>query len=98
MLDQLGPAINAGHSLFVYGPPGNGKTVIAQSIRNLLDGDLAIPHALEVEGHIVRLFDPVIHEALAVDDPDALLDRRRQRPRSSDGCAAGVRSSPSAAS
>ena len=64
VLDQLGPAINAGHSLFVYGPPGNGKTVISQAIRNLLDGDIAIPHALEVEGQIVRLFDPVNHEPI----------------------------------
>ena len=65
MLDQLGPAINAGHSMFVYGPPGNGKTVISQAIRKLLDGDIAIPHALEVEGSIIRLFDPVNHEPLA---------------------------------
>ena len=50
VLDQLGPAINAGHSMFVYGPPGNGKTVISQAIRKLLDGDIAIPHAIEVEG------------------------------------------------
>ena len=50
VLDQLGPAINSGHSMFVYGPPGNGKTVIAQAIRKLLDGEIAIPHALEVEG------------------------------------------------
>ena len=50
VIDSLGPAVNAGHSLFVYGPPGNGKTVIAQSIRNLLDGDVAVPHAIEVEG------------------------------------------------
>jgi predicted ATPase with chaperone activity len=64
VLDQLGPAINAGHSMFVYGPPGNGKTVISQAIRRLLDGDIAIPHALEVEGNVVRLFDPVVHEAL----------------------------------
>ena len=39
VLDQVGPAVAAGHSMFVYGPPGNGKTVIAQAIRNLLDGD-----------------------------------------------------------
>jgi predicted ATPase with chaperone activity len=64
VLDQLGPAINAGHSMFVYGPPGNGKTVISQAIHNLLDGELAIPHALEVEGSIIRLFDPVNHEPL----------------------------------
>ena len=36
--------------MFVYGPPGNGKTVISQAIRKLLDGDIAIPHAIEVEG------------------------------------------------
>ena len=64
VLDQLGPAINAGHSMFVYGPPGNGKTVISQAIRRLMDGHIAIPHALEVEGSIIRLFDPVNHEPL----------------------------------
>ena len=74
VLDQLGPAINAGHSLFVYGPPGNGKSVISQAIRNLLDGDIAIPHALEVEGQIVRLFDPVNHDELPLPEGDGLAD------------------------
>ncbi|HMF99212.1 MAG TPA: hypothetical protein VKE96_33160 [Vicinamibacterales bacterium] len=74
VLDQLGPAINAGHSLFVYGPPGNGKSVISQAIRNLLDGDIAIPHALEVEGQIVRLFDPVNHDVLPLPEGDGLAD------------------------
>jgi predicted ATPase with chaperone activity len=64
VLDQLGPAVRAGRSLFVYGPPGNGKTVISQCIRNLLSGEIAIPHALVVEGSIIRLYDPVNHEAL----------------------------------
>ena len=64
VLDQLGPAINAGHSMFVYGPPGNGKTVISQAIHNLLEGSLYIPHALEVEGSIISFFDPVNHEPL----------------------------------
>ena len=62
VLDQLGPAVNSGHSLFVYGPPGNGKTVIAQGIKNLLDGDIAIPHAIDYEGHLVQVYDPVVHE------------------------------------
>ena len=69
VLDQLGPAINGGHSMFVYGPPGNGKTVISQAIHNLLDGDIYIPHALEVEGSIIRFFDPVNHEPIP--EPDA---------------------------
>jgi hypothetical protein len=87
VLDSLGPAVNYGHSLFVYGPPGNGKTVIAQSIRNLLDGDVAVPHALAVEGQIVRVFDPVVHEPIDADESDALVqsgpveDRRWVRCR-----------------
>jgi len=75
VMDQLGPAINAGHSMFVYGPPGNGKTVISQAIQKLLDGDLHVPHALEIEGEIVRLFDPVVHEELPEENVPAGLDR-----------------------
>lgn len=73
VLDQLGPAIAAGHSLFVYGPPGNGKTVIAQAIRNLLDGELFIPHALEVDGQVISFFDPVNHETVEVPDTGSAL-------------------------
>lgn len=78
VLDQLGPAVRAGRSLFVYGPPGNGKTVISQCIRNLLRGEIAVPHALVVEGAIIRFYDPVNHEALTVEtaaDGVELLDR-----------------------
>ena len=75
VLDQLGPAINAGHSMFVYGPPGNGKTVISQAIRKLLHGTIAIPHAIEVEGAIIRFYDPVNHEPVAApDEADQGLD------------------------
>jgi predicted ATPase with chaperone activity len=70
VLDQLGPAINAGHSMFVYGPPGNGKTVISQAIQRLLEGEIAIPHALEVEGNIIRIFDPVNHEPVGAIEPE----------------------------
>jgi predicted ATPase with chaperone activity len=75
VLDQVGPAISAAHSMFVYGPPGNGKTVIAQAIRGLLDGELAVPYALEVEGNIIRLFDPVNHEPIEATDPGVGLMR-----------------------
>jgi predicted ATPase with chaperone activity len=74
VLDQLGPAINARHSMFVYGPPGNGKTVISQAIRNVLEGEIAIPHAIEVEGSIIRIFDPVIHEPVPAPDRSGELD------------------------
>ena len=49
-------------------PPGNGKTVISQAIHNLLEGELYIPHALEVEGSIIRFFDPVNHEPVPEDE------------------------------
>ena len=81
VLDQVGPAVAAGHSMFVYGPPGNGKTVIAQAIRNLLDGEILIPHAIEVEGQIIRLFDPVNHEPLPEDSDDSLWRANRRDGR-----------------
>ena len=73
VIDQLGPAVNGGHSLFVYGPPGNGKTVIAQGVKNLLEGDIAIPYAIDQDGHLVQVYDSVIHETrpqLISDDLD----------------------------
>jgi predicted ATPase with chaperone activity len=73
VLDEIGPAINGGQSIFIYGPPGNGKTVIAQALRNLLAGDIEIPHALEVEGNIIRVFDPVNHEKRRADQDGADL-------------------------
>lgn len=74
VLDQLGPAVNGGHSIFVYGPPGNGKTVISQAIRELLDGELAVPHAIVADGHIIRIYDAATHEVLPATDDGASLD------------------------
>jgi predicted ATPase with chaperone activity len=51
--------------MFIYGPPGNGKTAISQAIQNVLEGEIAIPHTLEVEGHLIRLFNPVNHEMVS---------------------------------
>lgn len=62
VLDQLGPAIAAWHSLFIYGPPGNGKTVISQAVGNLLEGEIGVPQALSIDSHIVRVFDPISHQ------------------------------------
>jgi hypothetical protein len=81
LIDQIGPAVNSGHSMFLYGPPGNGKTVVAQAIRRLLAGDIAIPHALEVEGSIIRLFDPVNHEEIPTEDTGVLAGTTRHDRR-----------------
>jgi SpoVK/Ycf46/Vps4 family AAA+-type ATPase len=50
--------------LFVYGPPGNGKTVIAQAIGRINAGDMWIPHAIEVDGSVIKMFDPINHQLL----------------------------------
>jgi predicted ATPase with chaperone activity len=63
MLNQLGPAIGAGRAVFLYGPPGNGKSVMGQGIGQALGGDIYIPHALDIDGQIVALYDPVTHQA-----------------------------------
>jgi hypothetical protein len=61
MYDQLGPAVNSGKSLFLYGAPGNGKTVIAEGIGRALGGDMHVPYAVDVDGQIITMFDPVSH-------------------------------------
>jgi hypothetical protein len=64
MLEKLGPAINAGKAIFLYGPPGNGKTVLAEGMGRALGGEMFIPHAIDVDGHTITLFDPIAHELL----------------------------------
>jgi predicted ATPase with chaperone activity len=61
VFDILGPAINSARSLFLYGAPGNGKTFISETIAGLLGGALYIPYAIEVDGQILVMFDPVHH-------------------------------------
>jgi len=85
MYDKLGPAVNSGKSLFLYGSPGNGKTVIAEGIGRALGEDMHVPHALDVDGQTITMFDPVNHQAAAGSDADvqsvvnaAVLDRRWQ--------------------
>ena len=64
VLEQVGPAVNAGKAVFLYGPPGNGKTVIAEGMGRTLGTDMYVPYAIDVDGHVVTVFDPVNHESL----------------------------------
>ena len=80
MLRRLGPAISSGAPMFIYGPPGNGKTTIAETIGQVLPGTVFVPHALYVGGQIITVFDPVNHVPV-VDLPDEnvpteTIDRR----------------------
>lgn len=61
MIEQVGPAMNSGRSLFLYGPPGTGKSSIAESMARALPGEIYIPHAIEVDGQVIRVFDAETH-------------------------------------
>jgi predicted ATPase with chaperone activity len=66
MLDKIGPAANSARSLFLYGPPGNGKTTIAEGIANMLGGLVLIPYTVEIDGQIIKVFDPLNHRPVPI--------------------------------
>jgi len=87
MLDLLGPAVNSGKALFLYGAPGNGKTVVAEGIGRALGTEMYVPHAIDVDGQTITTFDAVNHqpmdsaaEAFSV-VTSASLDRRWEKIR-----------------
>lgn len=77
MLDRLGPAVNSGRGLFLYGAPGNGKTSIAQRVTGAFGQHIWLPRAIGVDGEIVRLYDPVVHEELPLASGTGLIDQRK---------------------
>lgn len=62
MLRRLGPAINSGRGMFLFGAAGNGKTSIAERITNCFGSAIYIPKAIGVDGDIIRVFDPAVHD------------------------------------
>ena len=77
LVRRLLPAINAGRSMLLFGPPGNGKTSVAARIGALFEQVIHLPHAVEVAGHIMKVFDPGLHRAVVEDDEWRALNGRR---------------------
>src|SRR4029078_9079993 len=80
LIARLGPAVNAGRGLLLYGAPGDGKTSIATAIARSFRQSVWIPHAVEVEGEIIRIFDPAVHRELAAPPESTSLDEELLRP------------------
>jgi predicted ATPase with chaperone activity len=80
LLGLLGPAAVSGKPLFLYGPPGNGKTTIALRMGKMWDDAILVPYALYVEGNVIRVFDEVTHQALS-DSGLEMTDRRWVKSR-----------------
>lgn len=78
VLNQVGAAMNSGRPMLVYGPAGSGKTYLSERLLGLLSGNVAIPYAIEVGNEVIRLFDPVVHEQVAMEHGRrSVLDRGR---------------------
>ncbi len=61
VFSTLGPAANSGHSMFLFGKPGNGKTSVAERLAKCLGGHIFTPHAVEFAGSIIKVYDPIVH-------------------------------------
>ena len=83
-LNRLGPAVNSGSAILIYGPAGNGKTTIAEIVGKVFDNVIYVPYCVEINGEIMKVFDPTVHKVVD-DTPDtsgtSTLRRSRIDPR-----------------
>jgi predicted ATPase with chaperone activity len=76
LLKRLGPAVSSGRAIFLYGPPGNGKTTIAETIGKILPGAIYLPYAVLVGGEIITLYDKSNHIAVEPEHNADAVDQR----------------------
>ncbi len=78
LFEIIGPAVNSGRGLFLYGEPGNGKTSIAERISRCFQNDIYIPRTLLIDGQLIKLYDPQCHEEVE-GDPNNILPQHDAR-------------------
>ena len=79
LFDSLGPAINSGGGMFLYGAPGNGKSTLARHIISCFGQTTWIPHSIIEDGQIIKLYDPQFHKLVPVDEDGPLRTRETDR-------------------
>ena len=83
-VNRLGPAVNSGNAILIYGPAGNGKTTIAEIVGNIFQNVIYIPYCVEIDGEIMKVFDPSVHrivEDAHKEEGPSNLRRSRIDPR-----------------
>lgn len=75
LLDRLGPAVNSGKAIFVYGAPGTGKTFITQRLARLFDDACLIPYAISIGDTVIRIYDASVHRQVGESPPSVMLNR-----------------------
>lgn len=77
IVEQVGPALNSGRAILMYGPPGNGKTTVALRFASAFHDVIYVPYAIGVEGQVIRVFDPAIHHEVSPanvgEEPDSFV-------------------------
>ena len=76
LIGNLGPAVSAGRSILMYGPPGNGKSSISNGIRDALGDKVYVPRAIEYAGQVITVYDPIVHSSVEDDSDDPSKLRR----------------------
>lgn len=70
LMAQVGPAVSSANSFLIYGQPGDGKSFLVESLGNLEASPIYLPYAIECQGNIVQVFDPIYHKALETETPE----------------------------
>ena len=68
-IENIGPAINSGRSILLYGPPGNGKSSLAKRIGEIFKNTIYVPYCVDIDGHIMKVHDPSIHQEVEKGEP-----------------------------
>ncbi|MGR3823691.1 MAG: ATPase [Salipiger marinus] len=79
LISHLGPAVSAGRSILMYGPPGNGKSSISNGIRDAMGDRIYVPRAIEYSGQVITVYDPIVHSAAETEEDDPTRLRRSTR-------------------
>jgi predicted ATPase with chaperone activity len=81
LLDLLGPAVNSGSGMFLYGAPGNGKSTLADRVTSCFGQEIWVPHAIIDGRQIITLFDPAYHHVVEQSQESTSWDQRWVRVR-----------------